>query len=116
MGYHNLADGVCKSIGKSLSAEYMKKYGERPSKHKQTVEGAVRPVNSYTERDRDLVENAIRVHMCACARRVKLQSNLRGRASPEMKMNGDGNTNRVSRSAHSRSGKPAIVGSPRHYS
>jgi hypothetical protein len=39
---------------------YFDKYKEAPAKHEQLVNGAMRLVNSYTERDKDLVQAAIR--------------------------------------------------------
>jgi hypothetical protein len=43
-------------VGRAVAKAYKAKYGTKPSKHEQKVDGAMRPVNSYTERDRDLVE------------------------------------------------------------
>ena len=47
-------------IGKDVTPRYVKRYGENPSKHSQHVEGAVRMVNSYTEKDRDLIVEAVK--------------------------------------------------------
>jgi len=58
MGYR-LAKGQDKKIGKIAAKAYFEKYGEAPSKHNQDVGGAVIPVNSYTERDRDIIEAAV---------------------------------------------------------
>lgn len=39
------------------------RYDESPPKHQQYVDGAPRMVGSYFEKDRDLVEEAIRIVM-----------------------------------------------------
>ena len=43
-----------------LARQYRAKYQSEPSKHKQYVKGNYIPVNSYMERDRPLMEHAIR--------------------------------------------------------
>ena len=50
------------AIGKALASQYREQYGEPPSKHRQWVDGAEREVNSYTERDRQLVERVVLAH------------------------------------------------------
>jgi len=50
------------AIGKAVAAQYREQHGEPPSKHRQWVDGAEREVNSYTERDRRMVERAILAH------------------------------------------------------
>jgi hypothetical protein len=50
------------AIGKKVVKEYQKIYGKKPEKHEQFVDGAVRMVNNYTERDRPLIEKIIRSH------------------------------------------------------
>jgi hypothetical protein len=50
------------AIGKALASEYREQHGKPPSKHRQWVDGAEREVNSYTERDRHLVERVILEH------------------------------------------------------
>lgn len=45
--------------GLATSNAYLLRYGERPSKHRQWVQGAERDVCSYTEKDRDLIVSAI---------------------------------------------------------
>lgn len=45
--------------GLAASNAYLLRYGERPSKHRQWVQGAERDVCSYTEKDRDLIVSAI---------------------------------------------------------
>ena len=42
-----------------MAAAYRAKYGNNPGKHEQFVKGAVIPVNSYTERDRGMLEAVI---------------------------------------------------------
>jgi hypothetical protein len=49
-----------KCIGAKISKLYRAKHGTSPPKHDQRCDGAVRPVCSYTERDRDIVEQALR--------------------------------------------------------
>jgi len=46
-------------IGRLAAEKYREQYGKEPSKHPQYVDGATRMVNSYTEKDRSLVEEAI---------------------------------------------------------
>ena len=50
-------------IGRKVAASYREKYGQEPSKHEQLVDGAVRFVNSYTEKDRDMLETVIANYM-----------------------------------------------------
>ena len=50
------------AIGRAVAAQYREQHGEPPSKHRQWVDGAEREVNSYTERDRRMVERAILAH------------------------------------------------------
>jgi len=47
------------SVGHKIKKLYVAKYGTAPPKHEQQCGGAVRPVCSYTERDRDIVEQAL---------------------------------------------------------
>ena len=56
----SLIGGKAIRAGKHAAKLYKDKYGESPTKHNQTVGGQVISVNSYTLRDRDLVESAIR--------------------------------------------------------
>ena len=51
--------GDTQKIGKMVAAAYREKYGQEPGKHEQFVDGAARLVNSYTERDKGMVEAAI---------------------------------------------------------
>jgi hypothetical protein len=46
--------------GKHAAAAYRQRYGESPSKHNQTIGGNVILVNSYTQKDKDLLEMAIK--------------------------------------------------------
>jgi len=55
-----LANGKDKVAGKHAAAAYRDRYGESPSKHSQTIGGNVILVNSYTRKDRDLLEQAIK--------------------------------------------------------
>lgn len=56
---HRFNGEALKKIGKKVAAAYREKYNEEPGKHEQLVGGAARPVCSYTERDRAMVEKAI---------------------------------------------------------
>ena len=56
----NHSDSI--AIGRALAAQYREQHGEPPSKHRQWVDGAEREVNSYTERDRHLVERVVLAH------------------------------------------------------
>jgi len=62
MGY-NCTEGQGKTIGSILSEKYFSKYGEKPSKHKQEHNGRMIDVNSYTERDRGMMEEVIKEFM-----------------------------------------------------
>jgi hypothetical protein len=59
MGY-KCSDREIINIGRSMAAKYRAKYQSEPSKHRQYVKGNYIPVNSYMERDRALMEHAIR--------------------------------------------------------
>jgi len=56
----SLPNGKAKAAGKIAVAAYKEKYNEPPSKHNQTIGGNVILVNSYTQRDRDLLQTAIK--------------------------------------------------------
>ena len=56
----SLKKGDLVAIGRAVAQGYFFKYGKKPSKHRQWVDGAEREVNSYTEKDRDLIEKALR--------------------------------------------------------
>jgi hypothetical protein len=51
-----------KRIGSDLSKRYFKLHGKPPSKHDQLIDGRVTSVNSYTEQDRPLMEEALRAY------------------------------------------------------
>lgn len=60
LGYR-LSSSDAKRIGIDLRKRYMAKHnGKQPPKHEQMCDGRVTWVNSYTERDRELVEASIR--------------------------------------------------------
>jgi hypothetical protein len=56
----SISNAKAKAAGKIAVAAYKEKYKEPPSKHNQTIGGNVMLVNSYTQRDRDLLQNAIK--------------------------------------------------------
>ena len=58
MGFR-LKQGHLTTVGKSVAAKYREKYHEEPGSHAQWVDGAERMVKSYTERDRDLIVEAL---------------------------------------------------------
>lgn len=60
MGYTNLTNGQLQRIGIAVSKAFFGRYGRKPSKHEQFVDGAVRQVCTYEEKDRDLVEASVR--------------------------------------------------------
>ena len=51
-----LSPDKLQEVGFAVAKAYKQKYGEKPTKHEQLCGGAVRSVNSYTERDRPMVE------------------------------------------------------------
>lgn len=46
-------------VGRAAAALYREKYGENPPKHERFVDGAVRNVNLYFAKDRDVLERAV---------------------------------------------------------
>lgn len=54
-----LRRGIESRIGKVAAALYRDRHGTSPPKHLRFVDGAVRAVNLYFERDRDLLEEAV---------------------------------------------------------
>ena len=50
-------------IGKEVKKLYQQKHHCDPPQHKQCVDGQERLVNSYTEEDRDLLEDAVKQHV-----------------------------------------------------
>jgi hypothetical protein len=61
VGYKVTTDDA-KRIGLDLRTRYFKLHGKAPSKHDQLCDGRVTLVNSYTEQDRPLVEQALRAY------------------------------------------------------
>jgi uncharacterized protein YneF (UPF0154 family) len=59
MGY-KCSDREIINIGRAMASKYRDKYQRDPPKHKQYVKGNYIPVNSYMERDRPLMEQAVR--------------------------------------------------------
>jgi hypothetical protein len=53
-------DGQLIKIGRELAKKYRETYKSEPPKHKQFTGGLYIPVNSYTERDRNMMELVIR--------------------------------------------------------
>jgi len=56
----SLSNAKAAAVGKHVAKMYRDRHGESPSKHHQTISGNVILVNSYTLRDRDLVQDAIK--------------------------------------------------------
>ncbi len=54
-----LTHGQLVQVGSAVARRYREKYGSEPSKHSQWVDGAERKVNSYTEKDRGLMVEAL---------------------------------------------------------
>jgi len=63
MGYTNCTDGQLCEIGKKMAIAYRAKYNQSPPKHKQVHKGRMIEVNSYTERDIDMMKDVIRKYM-----------------------------------------------------
>jgi hypothetical protein len=61
LGKGVLRPGDSIRVGRLVAQAYRARYGRDPPTHKQWVDGAERDVKSYTEADRDLVEDAINV-------------------------------------------------------
>lgn len=59
MGY-KCSDLQIINIGRAMAGKYRAKYQREPPKHKQYVKGNYIPVNSYMERDRPMMEQAVR--------------------------------------------------------
>jgi len=60
MGHTKLTNAQLQRIGLAVSKAYFDRYGCKPSKHDQFVDGAVRQVCTYEEKDRDLIEASVR--------------------------------------------------------
>lgn len=61
LGYKPTTDDS-KRIGMDLRKRYLKQHGKPPPKHDQVCDGRVTSVNSYTEQDRALVEEALHAY------------------------------------------------------
>ena len=59
MGYTNLKHGHLIKLGLAIARKYRDKYDTEAPTHLQWVDGAERKVKSYTERDREMIEEAI---------------------------------------------------------
>ena len=61
-----------KRLGARIAQAYFRKHNESPKKHEQFVDGAVRKVNTYQDRDRALMEGEITgfAHQAGLAARV----------------------------------------------
>jgi hypothetical protein len=59
----NITTNDGKLIGKIMAKKYRAKYGEEPSKHLQSINGAALYVNSYIQRDKAMMEEAIHEFM-----------------------------------------------------
>ena len=64
MGYNASPDDV-QGIGRDLGKRYRQKHGQHPSKHDQLCNGRVTSVNSYTEKDRPLVAEAVQAYFAS---------------------------------------------------
>ena len=60
---HRVKSGDLQIMGKLVAKAYRDKYNENPGKHRQWVDGAEREVNSYTERDRELLTSVVRQYV-----------------------------------------------------
>jgi hypothetical protein len=60
LGYNRLTRGQMVSISTSVARRFRERYNKDPPKHFQWVDGAERSVNSYTERDRDIITDAVK--------------------------------------------------------
>ena len=77
-----LQPGDASVIGKGLKQLYQEKHASEPQQHMQFIDGAERKVNVYTEADRDIMEQAVKEHVCK--RSTRSQSKCSGkRAQPK---------------------------------
>ena len=60
MGYGKCSAGQLIKIGRMLANEYRAKYNQDPPKHKQVQDGKIIDVNSYMERDIDMMQSVIK--------------------------------------------------------
>lgn len=65
LGFRPTTDDA-KRIGQDLRKRYLKQHGKPPPKHDQLCDGRVTLVNSYTEQDRPLVEEALHAYFKPC--------------------------------------------------
>ena len=63
LGLKRPEHGELTAIGKEVKKLYQQKHHCDPPQHKQCVDGQERLVNSYTEEDRDLLEDAVKQHV-----------------------------------------------------
>ncbi len=63
-------DGVLQRVGRTAAQLYAERQGRPPGKHDEMHNGHVVPVNSYTEGDLSLLEEAVRLTMTAGSRPV----------------------------------------------
>ena len=61
LGY-NANKEDCQCIGRDLGKRYRQMHGQPPPKHDQLCDGRVTSVNSYTEKDRPLVVEAVQAY------------------------------------------------------
>jgi len=60
MGYVTHTQAQAQAVGRRTAAKYRARYGTEPMKHPQALKGNTVFVNSYMEKDRDLMEEAVR--------------------------------------------------------
>jgi hypothetical protein len=61
LGYRPTSDDA-KRVGVELRKRYLKLHGNPPPKHDQLCDGRVTSVNSYTEQDRQLMEDTLHAY------------------------------------------------------
>jgi len=59
LGMRPLTHGESCQVGKMAAEAYRQRHGRNPPTHKQFVDGQVRDVKSYTEADRNLIEDVL---------------------------------------------------------
>lgn len=59
-----LSSAECVKAGKLMVSKYRDRYNKDPEKHKQSVNGAIRLVNTYMQKDIDLMKRAISEAKC----------------------------------------------------
>ena len=65
LGYR-LKQGDLTTVGKRVAKAYVKEHNENPPKSSRFVDGAVRDVNGYTQRDWGLIEDVIKEYVQEC--------------------------------------------------